>query len=175
MSKRRICLTAKSYSLPYLDVSPSKKRSVRRRTLSTSLKSSSPVVSPPEGNSLPEQTNTEGTNSEESTCDDDPLCFDFTEKQMPSYSERQQKSADHWSEIRECLLHAAVETYGFPYSGVNCTVCDHTATAVCYDCGLRAYFCDDHVERFHSKSINIFHIPQVCKVLYIVHLVTYLY
>ena len=38
MSKRRICLTAKSYSLPYLDVSPSKKRSVRRRTLSTSLK-----------------------------------------------------------------------------------------------------------------------------------------
>ena len=97
MSKRRICLTAKSYSLPYLDVSPSKKCLVRQRTLSTSLKSS--VVSPPESNSLPEQTNTEGTNSEESPCDDDPLCFDFTEKQMLSYSERQQKSADHWSEI----------------------------------------------------------------------------
>lgn len=165
MSKRRICLTVKSYSLPYLDVSPSKKRSVHRRRLFTSLKNCTPVVSPPaESISLSEQTNVEElTNSEEFPCDNDPLCFDFTEKQVPSYSERQQKSPDHWSEIRERLLHAAVETYGSPYSGVNCTVCDNTVTAACYDCWPWAYFCEDHVEEIHSKSINIFHIPQIYK------------
>ena len=164
MSKRRIYLTAKSYSLPYLDVSPSKKRSVHRRTLSTNLSNLSPVVSPPEANPIPEQTNVESTDSEESPCDEDPLCFDFTEQPMPSYSERQRKSADHWAEVRERLVHAAVETFGFPYSGVNCIVCDRTATIVCYECGPQAFFCDVHIETFHSKSINIFHMPQFCKV-----------
>ena len=47
---------------------------------------------------------------------------------------------------------------GFPYSGVTCVVCDHTATAVCYDCGLQAFFCDEHIEVFHSSKINTFHI-----------------
>ena len=89
-----------------------------------SLKISSPLVLPPESNSLP----TEQTNSEESPCGYDPLCFDFTKKQMPSYSEQQQKSAHHWSEIREHLLHAAVETYGF--SVFWSIVCDNTAIYV---------------------------------------------
>ena len=164
MSKRRICLTAKSYSLPFLDVSPSKKRSVHRRTLSTNLSNSSPVVSPPEGNSVPQQTNAEGANSEESAGDDNPLGFDFTEQSTSSYYERQQKSADYWSEMWEGVLYAAMEVSGFPYSSVECIVCDQTATAVCYDCGPRAFFCDDHIEIFHSTKINIFHIPQICKV-----------
>ena len=54
MSKRRICLTARSYSLPYLDVSPSKSaQCIEELTLSTNLSNLSPVVSPPEGNSVP--------------------------------------------------------------------------------------------------------------------------
>ena len=80
------------------------------------------------------------------------------------YYEYQQKSADYWSEVREGFLYAAMEVSGFPYSSVKCIVCDHTATAVCYDCGPRAFFCDDHIEIFHSTKINIFHIPQICKV-----------
>ena len=165
MSKKRMRLTAKSCSLPYLEISPSKKRSVRRRTLSTGLKNSSPVLATPENDMLPKQTNIEETEIEESPCDDDPLCFDFSERQTPSYTERQQKSAENWCEMRELLLHAAVEAYGY-CSGDICIACDHAATVVCYDCGPQAFFCNEHIEKFHSKNINIFHIPLVCQVFY---------
>ena len=162
MSKRRISVTAKSCSVPYLDVSPSKKR-LHRRTLSASQHklsakaTASPVFSVPD-------VEQEGANSSDPPCDDGPLCFDFSEQHMSSYNERQQKAADHWCEVREPLLNAAVEMSGFPYSGVTCVVCDHTATAVCYDCGPQAFFCDEHIEVFHSSKINTFHMPQISKV-----------
>ena len=97
MSKRRISGSAKSCSVPYLDVSPSKKR-LDRRTLSTSQHklsakaTASPVFSVPD-------VEQEGANSSDPTCDDDPLCFDFSEQYMSSYNERQQKAADHCCEV----------------------------------------------------------------------------
>ena len=117
-------VTAKSCSVPYLDVSPSKKR-LHRRTLSTSQHKSdklsakataSPVFSVPD-------VEQEGANSSDPPCDDGPLCFDFSEQHMSSYNERQQKAADHWCEVREPLLNAAVEMSGFPYSGVIYLCC----------------------------------------------------
>ena len=165
MSKRRICLTPKSYSVPYIDVSPSKKHSLHRKTLLLTKTSSSVGTCSPQ----PQQADVEGEG--ESLCADIPVSFEFVgsstdiqDQPLSSYSGRQQKAAEHWSEIRERLLCAAVEAAGFPYSGVNCIMCEQPAIAVCYDCGSRAFFCDDHLGMIHSPKINIFHTPQIPKV-----------
>lgn len=163
MSKR-IRLTPKSYSIPYVDVSPSKKHSLHRKTLpldpdktlsTAAVQSYSDSLSPC---------------ADRSTIRDrsSPVSFDFVgsstdirDQPLHSHSERQQKAADHWSEIRDRLV---VEAAGFPYSGVECIMCEQPAIAVCYDCGSRAFFCDDHLQVIHSAKINIFHAPQVSKV-----------
>ncbi len=83
-----------------------------------------------------------------------------------SYYERQRKSAEHWSEIRYQLQHVLVESSTpVPLSDAGCIVdlCDKVAMASCVDCGSEAYFCEDHVELFHSK-VNIFHRPHVWEV-----------
>lgn len=171
MSKRRTTVRRKSYSIPYIDVSPSKKRSLHRRVLSSSISQDKPSSSTcrpsvpsgcaggnvldPEHNESPDSDLPSGEDVSFHNFEQDTGC------QGPSYLERQRKAADHWSEIRDQLQHVAVET-GIPPSNVCCIMCDVLAIAVCADCSPQAYFCQEHVELIHSK-INLFHRPDIWK------------
>lgn len=75
------------------------------------------------------------------------------------HKKRQQKASDNWSEIRDQLLHAVVES-SVPFSGALCRVCNNIAVAKCGDCGPLTFYCSDHVESMHSQ-VNIFHRPQI--------------
>ena len=84
--------------------------------------------------------------------------------QGPSYSDRQRKSAEHWSEIRTRLQHTVIEAK-IPHLDSTCMMCDELAITVCNDCGPRAFFCEEHVEQVHSTT-NIFHRPHTWEVSY---------
>ncbi len=77
--------------------------------------------------------------------------------QGQSYSDRQRKAAEHWSEIRDHLQRVLVESR-IPPINSKCMMCDELAVAICDDCSSTAFFCKEHVEQAHLNS-NIFHRP----------------
>ena len=76
---------------------------------------------------------------------------------------RQQHLADNWAEVRDQMLHAAVEC-GIPSPLSTCILCKEPATVTCLECGPQSFFCVECTEAVHSTQ-NIFHIPQLLKVV----------
>ena len=79
-----------------------------------------------------------------------------------SYMKRQKRSADHWSNVRDQMLHAAVEC-GIPSSLSTCILCKEPADVTCLERGFQAVYCVNCAEAVHSTQ-NIFHAPQLMKV-----------
>ena len=52
---------------------------------------------------------------------------------------RQKCSADHWSKVRNQMLHAAVEC-GIPSSLSTCILCKEPADVTCLECGFQAVY-----------------------------------
>lgn len=146
-------IKAKSQHIAYLEISPSKRRDVRKRSLPMSIQEV--FHNEPKKNH---------SAMDDFSGEDDTTCNDmFTDNTRSStYSRREEKAAANWSEVREQLLNASVET-SIPISSALCIVCDHPADTVCLDCGAHAYYCSEHVENVHSKT-NIFHRPRLWKV-----------
>ena len=102
---------------------------------------------------LEEDVSLYSSGNDSDTC----LCGDET-----SYMKRQQSLAEHWSEVREQMLHAAVEC-GIPSSPSTCIQCNDPADVICMECGSQAVYCANCAEAVHSTQ-NIFHAPQLLKV-----------
>ena len=82
---------------------------------------------------------------------------------ISAHAKHQQRLADHWLEVRDQMLYAAVEC-GIPTSCATCDMCEEPAAVTCMECGPRAVYCNSCVESVHS-SHSIFHTPQLWKVI----------
>ena len=176
MSKRN---KSRPFSLSYIDVSPSKRRSLHKikktiRHVRPTLAAHSATVSSSKSG---ERNTLDAVEPETSLAssgagvdvfdqnidiDSDDLSDDLSAEPQSSYSKRQQKAASNWSEVRDQLLHATVES-SVPSGVFSCVVCQEKADIVCLDCGPHAYYCIAHVESVHL-GMNIFHMPQVWRV-----------
>lgn len=154
--KRRISVKARSQSLTFLQVSPSKRRTLRKHSLQlmTSSAGAGPRVLP--------NVDNDGSSSplEENVCSDNDSDACHSEDES-SYMKRQQRLADHWSEVRDHMLHAAVECVIPSLS--TCILCKEPANVTCLDCGSEALYCANCTETVHLTQ-NIFHAPQLLKV-----------
>ena len=160
--KRQISVRARSQSLSFLQVSPSKRRTLRKQSLpltTSSIASPSPSVLTDVGGS------SSSASLEEDIClyssgNDSDTCQSGDES---SYMKRQKRSADHWSKVHNQMLHAAVEC-GIPSSLSSCILCKEPADVTCLECGFQAVYCVNCAEAVHSTQ-NIFHAPQLMKVV----------
>ncbi len=127
MSKKN---KSRPFYLSYIDVSPSKRRSLHKKTIRPTLAAHSATVSSSksgERNTLDAVADSGPERSLADTacpgagvdvlCDDDGLHFSSQNIDIDSddlsgcaYSKRQQKAANNWSEVRDQLLHATVES-----------------------------------------------------------------
>ena len=80
-----------------------------------------------------------------------------------SYLQRQEKLCDAWSQIRENLLTALIES-SVPKVGTNCRTCNQVAVIICQQCGPQAVYCEECTESLHL-ACNIFHHPHLLQVL----------
>ena len=162
---KRTRISRKSYSTNYLEVSPSKKRPLRRRVVSFVYSNPTPSV-----NSCSSSTSTTTSSgitdarlAQASRYASPDLIADLTfhnfdgnpSVQGQSYSDRQQKAAEQWAEIRDQLQRVIVETR-IPPADFKCVMCGDLAVVVCDDCSSMALFCKEHVEQAHLNH-NIFH------------------
>ena len=79
-----------------------------------------------------------------------------------AYMKQQQRSADHWSGVRDQLLEASVEV-GMLSSESLCSLYDERASISCFECGPLVQYCEDCAKSAHLAQ-NIFHRPLVWKV-----------
>ena len=77
------------------------------------------------------------------------------------YMKHQQHLADNWTEVRDQMLHAAVECE-IPSPLSTCILCKEPAT-VTFKVWVPVIFCVECTEALHYTQ-NIFHIPQLLKV-----------
>ena len=171
MSKRRVSVRAKSQSLSFLEVSPSKRRNLRKRSLPLTVPSApTPTTSGP--SSPGAQPSTAGADIDgcaeafpevevsEYCCDDGGETQSGDE--LSAHAKRQQHLVDHWLEVRSQMVHAAVE-FGIPTARDTCAMCEKPAAVICVECGPHSIYCNNCVESVHSVQ-NIFHMLQIWKV-----------
>ena len=163
--KRRIRVSARleSRSLAYLEVSPSKRQTLRKRSLplttttnpelSSASNSSASCVDQLQASVDADYSSLDHSESGSDACQSEELAS--------SYMKRQQRLAENWSEIRDQMLRAAVE-FGIPFLA-TCNVCGNPAIITCLECGPQAFYCEDCVEGSHHLK-NIFHSPRIWKV-----------
>lgn len=159
MAKRRISVRSKAPILSYVEVSPSK--TIRKRSL--------PLISPATGSfarSSHSSTKHTSHSTTQISLEDEVEIFggdiECTGPVQSAYIKRQERSADHWSSVRDRLLEACVE-FGMLPSESLCALCDERANISCSECGPLVRYCEDCTESVHSRS-NIFHRPLVWKV-----------
>ena len=96
--------------------------------------------------------------------DDSPDVNDSADEapSQRSYLQRQKRASEAWTEIREPLRMAYVES-SVPGIECQCIICNLPATFMCRQCGPQVFYCAKCTESQHSL-VNIFHRPQLWKV-----------
>lgn len=90
--------------------------------------------------------------------------FCFNTKPRESHTERKQKAAEAWAEVRGKLHPLMISVSGFPRDKM-CVFCNCSSARVwCRDCGAGGYLCEACTSRLHS-GINLFHSPLLWKVM----------
>lgn len=88
----------------------------------------------------------------------------FNTKPRESHTERKQKAAEAWAEVRGKLHPLMISVSGFPKDKM-CVFCKCSSARVwCRDCGADGYLCEACTSRLHS-GINLFHSPLLWKVM----------
>ena len=81
-----------------------------------------------------------------------------------SHTERKEKAARAWAELRPNLVPAVISASGFPLD-VMCAFCKSSSANIwCKDCGASAYLCEECTQKLHG-DINLFHSPLLWKVI----------
>ena len=153
MSHKRIRVTPSTAKVSFIDISPSKRQ--RRRVCSLENAENSPKNQPAP---LPPD------DLVELDIDDNRDSAEETEEtsRHRSYQQRQQRASEAWTEIRDLLCMAYVES-SVPGIECHCILCNAPATVMCQQCSPQVFFCTECTESQHSV-LNIFHRPQLWKV-----------
>ena len=174
MSHKRIKLRPVATTISFTEISPSKHHKRRKRTQRprcTTFPGSEPsrLLAPP---TRPE-SDSEDSHEYEGCSDISQDATDTCSSQHArSYSKRQEKLSDAWSQIRDHLRTALIEG-SVPNLG-SCNSCSQTAVVICQQCGPQTVYCEGCTESLHL-TCNIFHRPQVFQVkLFIKHFYSYI-
>lgn len=145
-------------SIPYVDVSPSKR--LRKRSLDTSVTTSAarkPDVI---------ETSTNDVDAESGNLDLVDIVGgehdDGGKEKSSQYALRKQKEAEAWSGIREQMLRVSVEASCLPPSSL-CSICGRPASVRCKVCGPITFYCEPCTEATHSLRHPL-HTPEIWKV-----------
>ena len=168
MSHKRIKLRPVATAVSFTEISPSKHHKRRKRTQrlrGTTLPGSEPraleiTCSPTRLESVSEDSH-EFEGCSDTSQDATDTC---SSQQARSYSKRQEKLSDAWSQIRD-RLHTALIESSVPNLG-SCISCSQTAVVICQQCGPQAVYCEGCTESLHL-TCNIFHRPQVFQVKFL--------
>ena len=170
MSGRRIRVRPRRTSLSFLEVSPTKRRRIRKRNvkLASTFSSPKPAAQPSKSGIQSHDESEEDNGSERDSPDhysqvhEELTSEDEECSKTSSYRKRQQRSASAWQQVRNQLLRASIEC-SVPSASAACVVCESVAVIICPDCGSQAQYCEDCTESVHSRQ-NIFHKPLFFKV-----------
>ena len=88
---------------------------------------------------------------------------DFLEQPITAHENRRIQQEIKWAEIRDDLVHVAIEESSLP-TGAVCIWCQETsATIRCHYCGPQTFLCSECARKLHS-SINTYHVLELWKV-----------
>jgi len=161
MSQKRIRVKSVAAAVSFTEISPSKRQRRRKCTQQPQRRGEeSSESSVPTLDSIPADT---GYLEIFSGVDASFSAATGGSQQPRSYSLRQERLSEAWSQIREQLRTAFIES-SVPSIGATCSSCDQVAVVVCQQCGPQVVYCEECTESHHLTR-NIFHHPQLCQVI----------